>query len=56
MTEAKHKKIHLELHKNLDELVSDFIMQTEKLPSETTILELIEWSSKQTENPTIKEK
>lgn len=33
------------LHKSLDALVADFIYQTNKLPSETSVAELLEWSS-----------
>ena len=51
MTTDKHKKIHIQLHKSLDELLADFLAQTEKLPSQTTIMELIEWSYRQTQNP-----
>jgi hypothetical protein len=45
----EHRKIHIELHKKLDELLADFINETKKLPSKTTIMELMEWSYKQTQ-------
>jgi len=49
----EHKEIHIALHKSLDELLSDFITQTKKLPSETTVLEFLTWSNNQTRNPTL---
>ena len=51
MLSEKHKKRHVELHKKLDELVADFIAHTEKLLSETTLLELMRWSFEQTQYP-----
>lgn len=52
MAESEHKQRHLVLHKHLDELVADFIDQTCKLLSETTVMDLIKWSHQQTKNPT----
>jgi len=53
MERAKHKKRHKELHSKLDELVADFLIHNIcKIPSQTTILELMEWSHKQINNPT----
>lgn len=49
----RHKEIHVKLHQSLDELVADFVMLTENLPSNTTVLELMTWSAEQTENPSI---
>ena len=54
LAHKEHKQRHEMLHQNLDELVADFIDQTEGLPSETTILELMRWSYEQTLNPTRK--
>jgi hypothetical protein len=51
MTLEEHKERHIQLHKQLDELVADFISVTEKLPSKHTIMELMEWSHQQTINP-----
>lgn len=51
MTTKEHKKHHIELHKALDELVADWISTTKKLPSKTSILELMQWSCAQTKNP-----
>ena len=49
-----HRMYHVELHKCLDELMADFIDHTGKLPSRTTVAELMEWSYKETLNPTEK--
>jgi hypothetical protein len=51
MTPEEHKARHQEIHKLFDELVADFITHTGKLPSKTTVLELIDWSYKQTQQP-----
>jgi len=52
MDKKIHRKRHIALHKILDELVADFIDNTHKLPSKSTVMELMEWSSEQTKNPT----
>lgn len=52
MNKKEHKKRHRELHQRFDELLADFIGHTKKLPSETTLLEFMEWSYQQTKNPT----
>lgn len=54
MTEEKHKERLLELHRALDELVADFINHTNKLPSKTSLMELMNWSFEQTKIPTKK--
>jgi citrate synthase len=51
MTNEEHIERHKKLHKNLDELMADFISNTDKMPSQTTVMELIEWSHKQTVEP-----
>jgi hypothetical protein len=51
-TKEDHKKRHEALHEALDELLADFIFHTRKLITKATIWELLEWSAKQTENPT----
>lgn len=56
MTPQEHKDTHKELHKKLDELVADFIDHTGNLPSRTNLMVFMEWSAKQAENPTEKEK
>ena len=52
MTREEHIEIHKELHQNFDRLLADFIYHTGKLPSKTTLMELMEWSYQQTINPT----
>jgi hypothetical protein len=52
MTTEEHKETHVMLHRGLDMLLADFIAHTGKLPSKTTITELIEWSYQQTIEPT----
>ena len=48
-----HIERHKELHNALDELLADFIKHNKDvLPSKTSILSLIEWSYKETLNPT----
>jgi hypothetical protein len=42
----RHLNRHKYLHYRLDELVADFIEENEtKLPSTTTVLELMSWSA-----------
>jgi len=50
------KKYHQFLHESLDRLVAEFITQTHRFPSRTSVLELMEWSKKQTETPDAFEK
>ncbi len=45
-------KQHVKLHRNLDELVACFYIQTKRLAGTTTLMEFMEWSHKMTENPT----
>ena len=53
MTPEEHKKRHEELHQAFDQLLADFIVHnTDKLLSNTTVLELVEWSHRQTIAPT----
>ena len=52
MSQEEHRACHVELHKKLDELLADFIAQTGKTPSETTVMEFLTWSFEQTKNPT----
>lgn len=65
-TPEGHKARHELLHKMLDELVADWVNHTVhagdfqdasielKLPSNTFLSELMEWSYQQTQNPTEK--
>lgn len=59
MTEKEHKKIHLQLHRSFDELAADWLdnqpLKSNKKFSNTTIMELMEWSYQQTLKPTKKE-
>jgi len=52
MNKKEHIERHKLLHKNLDELIADYVSMTRKLLSESTIFELMEWSHEQTKNPT----
>lgn len=52
MNEEEHLERHKLLHKELDELIADFIQETGKMPSKTKVMELMEWSHKQTIKPT----
>ena len=52
MTLQEHIEAHKALHKSLDILVADFIQCTNNMPSTSTVLELLEWSHKQTIHPT----
>jgi hypothetical protein len=54
MNKEDHIKRHQRLHKALDELLADFISHTERLPSKTSVVELLEWSFAQIQNPTEK--
>ncbi len=51
MTRDRHITRHKELHQSFDELIADFIGHTKGLPSKTTVMELMEWSHKQTLDP-----
>jgi len=49
----EHAQRHRILHKYLDELIADYLAHHRyKRPSNTTMLELMQWSHAQTENPT----
>lgn len=52
MTRQEHIDRHVMLHQRLDELIADFIAHTTALPSQTTVLELMQWSHGQTQDPT----
>lgn len=51
MTPKAHKEHHVELHAALDELVGDWLIDTGKLPSKSSIAELMQWSHTQTLTP-----
>ncbi len=47
-----HRKRHARLHADFDELLADYLAHhPEKRPSTTILVELMEWSSRQTEEP-----
>lgn len=46
-TEKEHKTRHQELHLMLDELITDFIQGTGHIPSETNLMDLMQWSFEQ---------
>lgn len=48
MTNEEHIKKHILLHAELDELVADYIAHSRKGLTETSVLELMQWSGKQT--------
>lgn len=52
MDKKQHIARHKLLHREFDELIADFIGHTERLPSQTTVMELMEWSHEQTILPT----
>lgn len=51
MTKAEHIERHKLLHKMLDELIADWIQHTKCLPSQNTVLELMQWSNQQCKEP-----
>lgn len=56
MTHDEHTERHKLLHRELDELVADFIRHTQQLPSKTTLVEFLHWSHTQTINATEEQK
>lgn len=52
LTRKQHIKRHQVLHKELDELIADYVQSTEKLLSETSLVDFLNWSYTQTTNPT----
>lgn len=51
MNRDEHIEIHKGLFKALDKLLGDFIQETHQLPSETTLMEFLDWTKEQTINP-----
>lgn len=49
MTDEEHLKRHIELHKMFDELTADYIKNTDKSLTESSIMDLIHWSFEQTQ-------
>lgn len=52
MTPKQHKRRHEELHRALDELLADYLQQHHALPSNISVMDLLQWSHEQTQNPT----
>jgi len=48
----RHKKRHLLLHNNLDELFADWISQERSANTKSPIIDLIRWSHEQCKEPT----
>jgi hypothetical protein len=56
MTELEHRERHKMLHRNMDELVADYLMvacpqPSVRGPATITLMELMVWSHRQTEHP-----
>lgn len=48
-----HKRRHAELHRAVDELIADYLCHNRKKRlGNTTVLELVQWSAGQMEDPT----
>ena len=53
MTAEEHVARHKLLHEMFDELLADFLFHnSNKLPSNTTLTDLMKWSFEQTKDPT----
>ena len=50
-TYEQHRERHVQLHRELDELVADWIGETDSFPSGCTVMELMMWSHEQTVMP-----
>lgn len=48
LNKEEHRGRHIILHKMLDELLADYIKETKKTLSETSIFQLMKWSYEQT--------
>jgi len=52
MTRDEHIERHILLHRCLDELLADYLLQTDQLASDVTVMDLMQWSYQQTIDPT----
>lgn len=52
MTTEEHRDRHQTLHRHLDELVADWVRHTGRRASQSTVMELMQWSYEQTLDPT----
>ena len=50
-TKEETKELHIQFHRSLDQLIACYIDETEKTLTDTNLVEFIEWSYKQTLNP-----
>ena len=48
VTKSEHLLKHKIFHQNLDEMLAEFIAETGSLPTQTSLLQFIEWSYKMT--------
>lgn len=51
LTKEELIKEHKDLHRSLDRLAACYLSKNTKLLSQTTLMEFMEWSFKQTQNP-----
>ena len=51
MTKTEHIERHVLLHRNFDELMTDFMLHTGRLPSKATLMELAAWAYQQAIEP-----
>ena len=51
MNKTEHRERHIELHRNLDELITDAIQYGGLFPSKATVLDLLRCSFEQTVEP-----
>jgi len=51
MTDREHHERHVQLHRALEELVTDYLLCTGGLPGETAVHDLLEWSRAQANGP-----
>jgi hypothetical protein len=54
MNESQHRARHVELHKELLELITDYVMQTDEYPCDISMDDFVRWSLNQISNPTEK--
>jgi hypothetical protein len=52
LTHEEHIERHKILHKEIDELIADYINCTKRHLSDTNLIQFITWSYEQTINPT----
>jgi len=52
LTRDEHRARHEQLHRGFDELMADYLAHNrDALPSNTTLMDLVQWSFKQTQEP-----